>query len=88
MALPQTMGLLSDGRISIAAQAVGMAQAACEHVLAYAKKLRTGKAIADRQAPPIEKPSPAKWLNAYAPLRYRSVAGMAIVPPPARAHLS
>lgn len=51
MALPQTMGLLSDGRISIAAQAVGMAQAAYAHALAYAKDRRAfGKAIADHQA--------------------------------------
>ncbi len=50
-AFRQTMGLLSDGRISIAAQAVGMAQAAFDHALAYAKERRAfGKAIIENQA--------------------------------------
>lgn len=50
-ALPLTMGMLSDGRISIAAQAVGMARAAYEHALDYAQERRAfGKAIFDHQA--------------------------------------
>lgn len=50
-ALPLTMGMLSDGRISIAAQAVGMARAAYEHALAYAQERQAfGKAIFDHQA--------------------------------------
>nr|WP_283848733.1 acyl-CoA dehydrogenase family protein [Bradyrhizobium brasilense] len=50
-ALPATMGLLSDGRISIAAQAVGMARAAFEAALDYARERKAfGKAIIDHQA--------------------------------------
>lgn len=50
-ALPATMGLLSDGRISIAAQAVGMARAAFEFALEYSRERKTfGKAIIDHQA--------------------------------------
>ncbi|MBP7065704.1 acyl-CoA dehydrogenase family protein [Ferrovibrio sp.] len=50
-ALPLTMGLLSDGRISVAAQAVGMARAAYELALGYARERTTfGKAIFDHQA--------------------------------------
>lgn len=50
-ALPLTMGLLSDGRISVAAQAVGMARAAYELALDYARERTTfGKAIFDHQA--------------------------------------
>ncbi|MBR1159447.1 acyl-CoA dehydrogenase family protein [Bradyrhizobium elkanii] len=50
-ALPATMGLLSDGRISIAAQAVGMARAAFEAALDYAQERKAfGKAIIDHQA--------------------------------------
>lgn len=50
-ALPKTMGLLSDGRISAAVQAVGMARAAYECALAYAQDRRAfGKPIFDHQA--------------------------------------
>lgn len=50
-ALPTTMGLLSDGRISIAAQAVGMARAAFEAALDYARERKAfAKAIIDHQA--------------------------------------
>ncbi|WP_276327008.1 acyl-CoA dehydrogenase family protein [Bradyrhizobium elkanii] len=50
-ALPATIGLLSDGRISIAAQAVGMARAAFEAALDYARERKAfGKAIIDHQA--------------------------------------
>lgn len=50
-ALPLTMGMLSDGRISVAAQAVGMARAAFDLALAYAHERRTfGRAIFDHQA--------------------------------------
>ncbi|WP_442894373.1 acyl-CoA dehydrogenase family protein [Bradyrhizobium sp. AZCC 1693] len=50
-ALPATMGLLSDGRISIAAQAVGMARAAFDCALEYARERKAfGKAIIDHQA--------------------------------------
>jgi butyryl-CoA dehydrogenase len=51
LALAQAMGLLSVGRISIAAQAIGIAQAAYGHALAYAKERRAfGRVIADHQA--------------------------------------
>lgn len=50
-ALPLTMGMLSDGRISVAAQAVGMARAAFDLALAYAHERRTfGRAIFDHQS--------------------------------------
>lgn len=50
-ALPLTMGLLSDGRISIASQAVGMARAAFDLALDYARERQAfGKAIFDHQA--------------------------------------
>jgi butyryl-CoA dehydrogenase len=50
-AMPLMMSLLSDGRISIAAQALGMARAAYEHALDYAKERTAfGKAIFDHQA--------------------------------------
>lgn len=50
-ALPRTMGMLSDGRISVASQSVGMARAAYEHALAYAQDRQAfGKAIFDHQA--------------------------------------
>jgi hypothetical protein len=46
-----TMGLLSDGRISIAAQAVGIAQAAFERALDYSRERRAfGQSIRDHQA--------------------------------------
>lgn len=50
-ALPKTMGMLSDGRISVAAQSVGMARAAYECALAYAQERQAfGTAIFDHQA--------------------------------------
>lgn len=50
-ALPLTMGLLSDGRISVASQAVGMARAAFELALDYARDRQAfGKPILDHQA--------------------------------------
>lgn len=50
-ALPLTMALLSDGRVSIAAQAIGMARAAYECALDYAKERKAfGKTIFDHQA--------------------------------------
>lgn len=50
-ALPATMGLLSDGRISIAAQAVGLARAAFEQAVEYAKERTAfGKTVAEHQA--------------------------------------
>ncbi|MDB5971168.1 MAG: Acyl-CoA dehydrogenase [Hydrocarboniphaga sp.] len=46
-----TMGLLSDGRISIAAQAVGMASAALDHAVAYARERTAfGKPLTGHQA--------------------------------------
>lgn len=39
--LPATMSGLSEGRISIAAQSVGMARAAYEYALAYAQERKT-----------------------------------------------
>lgn len=50
-ALPLTMGLLSDGRISVASQAVGMARAAYELALNYSRERKAfGKSIFDHQA--------------------------------------
>ncbi|MEL3890152.1 acyl-CoA dehydrogenase family protein [Ferrovibrio sp. MS7] len=50
-ALPLTMGLLSDGRISVASQAVGMARAAYELALGYSRERTAfGKSIFDHQA--------------------------------------
>ncbi|MGB3500888.1 MAG: acyl-CoA dehydrogenase family protein [Mesorhizobium sp.] len=50
-ALSKTLGMLSDGRISIAAQSVGMARAAYELALRYAQERQTfGRAIFDHQA--------------------------------------
>lgn len=50
-ALPRTMGMLSDGRISVAAQAVGMARAAYESALSYARERQAfGRPIFDHQA--------------------------------------
>ena len=50
-ALPKTMGMLSDGRISVASQAVGMARAAYECALDYAQERQAfGRAIFDHQA--------------------------------------
>lgn len=50
-ALPKTMGMLSDGRISVAAQAVGMARAAYELASRYAQERQAfGRAIFDHQA--------------------------------------
>jgi alkylation response protein AidB-like acyl-CoA dehydrogenase len=49
--LAMTLSLLADGRVSIAAQAVGMARAAYEYALAYAKeRIAFGKPIAEQQA--------------------------------------
>jgi alkylation response protein AidB-like acyl-CoA dehydrogenase len=49
--LPLCLSLLADGRVSIAAQAVGMARAAFEHALAYAKERITfGKPLTEHQA--------------------------------------
>ena len=49
--LQMTLSMVSDGRISIGAQAVGMARAAFEHALGYAKQRVTfGKPIIDHQA--------------------------------------
>ncbi len=49
--LPATMGLLSDGRISVAAQAVGMARAAFDCALDYAREREAfGKPIIEHQA--------------------------------------
>lgn len=50
-ALPLAMGMLSDGRISTAAQAVGMARAAYGLALAYAQERHAfGRPIFDHQA--------------------------------------
>ncbi len=50
-ALPTTMGLLSDGRISIAAQAVGIARAAFEAARDYLKEREAfGSRLIDHQA--------------------------------------
>jgi butyryl-CoA dehydrogenase len=50
-AFPLAMSVLSDGRISIAAQAIGMARAAFDHALAYARERQSfGKALIDHQA--------------------------------------
>jgi butyryl-CoA dehydrogenase len=50
-ALPKTMGMLSDGRISVASQAVGMARAAYELALRYAQERHAfGRAIFDHQS--------------------------------------
>jgi butyryl-CoA dehydrogenase len=47
----QTMALLSDGRVSIAAQAVGLARAAFDASLAYARQRHSyGKPIIEHQA--------------------------------------
>lgn len=49
--LQQTLAVLDGGRISIGAMAVGLARAAHEYSVAYAKQRRTfGQLIADRQA--------------------------------------
>lgn len=49
--LPLTLSLLADGRVSIAAQAVGMARAAYEHALNYAKERVTfGVPLIEHQA--------------------------------------
>jgi alkylation response protein AidB-like acyl-CoA dehydrogenase len=48
---PQTMITLDNGRISIGALSVGLAQAAFEEAVRYARQRRTfGKAIAEHQA--------------------------------------
>src|SRR3546814_8924191 len=50
-ALPLTMGLLSDGRISVASQSVGMARAAYELALRYSRERTAfGRSIFDHQA--------------------------------------
>ena len=49
--LPLTLSLLADGRVSIAAQAVGMARTAYEHALSYAKERVTfGVPLIEHQA--------------------------------------
>src|SRR3546814_13554403 len=51
MALPATMGLLSDGRISAAAQSVGIARAAFETARDYVKEREAfGNRLIDHQA--------------------------------------
>src|SRR3546814_15677466 len=51
MALPATMGLLSDGRISAAAQSVGIARAAFETGRDYVKEREAfGNRLIDHQA--------------------------------------
>ena len=50
-ALPLALGLLADGRVSVAAQATGMARAAYSLALRYARKRKTfGKPLIDHQA--------------------------------------
>ncbi|MAA75482.1 MAG: acyl-CoA dehydrogenase [Salinisphaeraceae bacterium] len=50
-ALSSILEVLADGRVSIAAQAVGMARAAFEHALAYARERTSfGKPIIEHQA--------------------------------------
>ena len=50
-ALPMALELLAEGRISVAAQAVGMARAAFERALAFAHERRAfGSTIAEHQA--------------------------------------
>ena len=49
------MSTLDGGRIGIAAQALGIAQAAYDVARAYAKERRTfGKAIAEHQSDPVQ----------------------------------
>ena len=50
-ALPLALGLLADGRVSVAAQATGMARAAYSLALQYARERKTfGKPLIDHQA--------------------------------------
>ena len=50
-AFPLALGLLADGRVSVAAQATGMARAAYSLALRYARKRKTfGKPLIDHQA--------------------------------------
>lgn len=50
-AMPMALGLLADGRISVAAQAVGMARAAFERACAFAReRVAFGKPIIEHQA--------------------------------------
>jgi alkylation response protein AidB-like acyl-CoA dehydrogenase len=50
-ALPLALGLLADGRVSVAAQATGMARAAYSLALKYARERKTfGKPLIDHQA--------------------------------------
>src|SRR3546814_8151434 len=75
MALPATMGLLSDGRISAAAQSVGIARAAFETARDYVKEREAfGNRLIDHQAVAFQLADMATSIEAARSLAFAAAA--------------